>query len=59
MSVCTHCRTTNFNKPAAQHARIECYKEYLAKVAHTEEDYIGGNDDLQGDECIRPERFIG
>ena len=38
-SVCTHCGTTNFsNTPAAQHVCIECNKEYLAKVAHTEED---------------------
>ena len=38
-SACTHCGTTNFsNIPAAQHVCIECNKEYLAKVAHTEED---------------------
>ena len=37
-SVCTHCRTTNFSKQEAQHVRIKCNKEYLAKVAHSEED---------------------
>jgi hypothetical protein len=38
-SVCTHCGTTNFSKtPSAQHLCIECNKEYLAAVAHTEED---------------------
>lgn len=38
-SVCTHCGTTNFSKtPSAQHLCIECNKEYLATVAHTEED---------------------
>jgi hypothetical protein len=38
MSVCTHCHTTNFSKQAAQNVRIKCNKEYLAKVAHSEED---------------------
>jgi hypothetical protein len=38
-SVCTHCGTTNFSKdPIAQHMCIQCNKEYLTKVAHTEED---------------------
>jgi hypothetical protein len=38
-SVCTHCGTTNFSKdPIAQQMCIQCNKEYLTKVAHTEED---------------------
>jgi hypothetical protein len=38
-SKCTHCGTTNFsNTPFAQQVCMECNKEYLAKVAHTEED---------------------
>ena len=39
MSAYSHCGTTNLsNNPAAQHVCIGCNKEYLAKVAHTEED---------------------
>jgi uncharacterized protein (DUF983 family) len=38
-SECTHCGTTNFSKdPTAQQVCTMCNKEYLATVAHTEED---------------------
>ena len=38
-SECTHCGTTNFSKdPTAQQVCKMCNKEYLATVAHTEED---------------------
>ena len=38
-SECTHCGTTNFNKdPEGQLVCKMCNKEYLATVAHTEED---------------------
>jgi hypothetical protein len=38
-SNCTHCGSTNFSKdPTAQQVCIMCNKEYLATVAHTEED---------------------
>jgi hypothetical protein len=38
-SLYIHCGTTNFSKtPSAQHLCIECNKEYMATVAHTEED---------------------
>ncbi len=38
-STCTHCGTTNFSKdPTAQQVCTICNKEYLATVAHTEED---------------------
>ena len=38
-SECTHCGTTNFSKdPTTQMVCKMCNKEYLATVAHTEED---------------------
>ena len=38
-SECTHCGTTNFSKdPTGQQLCKMCNKEYLAVVAHTEED---------------------
>ena len=38
-SMCTHCGMTNFSKdPTAQQVCEMCNKEYLATVAHTEED---------------------
>jgi len=38
-SECTHCGTTNFSKDAeGQLVCTMCNKEYLATVAHTEED---------------------
>ena len=38
-STCTHCGMTNFSKdPTAQQICEMCNKEYLATVAHTEED---------------------
>jgi uncharacterized Zn finger protein (UPF0148 family) len=38
-SECTHCGTTNFSKdPEGQIICKMCNKEYLATVAHTEED---------------------
>ena len=38
-SACTHCGTTNFSKdPTSQKVCIMCNKEYIASVAHTEED---------------------
>ncbi|MGE5409884.1 MAG: hypothetical protein ACM3MI_02915 [Clostridiales bacterium] len=38
-SVCPHCNAMNFSKiPAMKHLCVECNKEYLATVAHTEED---------------------
>ena len=38
-SECTHCGTTNFNKNATSEMVCKmCNKEYLATVAHTEED---------------------
>jgi uncharacterized Zn finger protein (UPF0148 family) len=38
-SECTHCGTTNFSKdPTGQIVCKICNKEYLATVAHTEED---------------------
>ena len=38
-SECIHCGTTNFSKdPTAQTICKMCNKEYLATVAHTEED---------------------
>jgi hypothetical protein len=38
-SNCTHCDSTNFSKdPTAHQVCIMCNKEYLATVAHTEED---------------------
>ena len=36
---CTHCSTTNYSKdPTARQVCKMCNKEYLASVAHTEED---------------------
>jgi len=38
-SECTHCGTTNFSKDAESQLVCKmCNKEYLATVAHTEED---------------------
>jgi hypothetical protein len=38
-SICPHCSAANFSKiPALHNVCTACAKEYLAKVAHTEED---------------------
>jgi len=38
-SVCPHCSATNLSKiPALHYVCTACNKEYLAAVAHTEED---------------------
>jgi len=38
-SICPHCSAENFSKiPALRHVCDACKKEYMAKVAHTEED---------------------
>lgn len=37
-SLCPHCGSENFSKiPSLQNVCSACAKEYLAKVAHTEE----------------------
>ena len=38
-SVCPHCSATNLSKiPVTYYVCIDCNKEYMATVAHTEED---------------------
>jgi len=38
-SVCPHCSAMNVSKiPAMKHVCVDCNKEYLVTVAHTEED---------------------
>ena len=38
-SVCPHCSATNLSKiPVTHYVCTDCNKEYLATVAHTEED---------------------
>jgi hypothetical protein len=38
-SICPHCSAANFSKiPALHNVCTACAREYLAQVAHTEED---------------------
>lgn len=38
-SICPYCNAANFSKvPALRCVCSACFKEYLARVAHTEED---------------------
>jgi len=57
-SACTQCGTTNFSKPAAFICVLSATKNIWLKYLTQKKINIGGNDDLQGDECIRPEGFI-